>query len=782
MEISISFFHLKTQESLEWSGIRNRNNHAMIKPLLTALCLLAGAAAMAQLSHGGQPKNWEIKTTSADIRFERMGSIDRERLALEDAITDQYKDIPYRFGAEFETNFNINNSGVVSSDASTGTTTWMLGLECPGALSMSIRFDEFVVPKGGQVFIWSADRKEFLGAFNHKNMKPSGVLACGLVHGDQIVVEYTCPSHLFNQSELTVGEVVHTYRPFASSPFVQDAVNALRGPFGSSGACEVNVNCPEAADWQIEKRSVAIIVQGGSGICTGAMVNNTANDGTPYFLTANHCTQGSNTANWVFYFNHEAAGCTGNTGPTTDLISGAELLANNAGSDVALLLLNDTPPASYDVQYAGWDATDNENAVSSAVCIHHPGGNVKKFSREDDAPYHDASGGAQVWWIDDWELAVTEPGSSGSPLFNQDHRIIGQLYGGASACSGSIGNGQYDFYGRFGVSWDNGNTAATRLRDWLDPLNTGVLVLDGYPDGFTLPNLDAQSGGIGNVAENNCSDQISPVFTLFNHGTTTLNSCTITYQLNGGAAGSIDWSGALNSNLSTTINLPTLTAANGANTLTVTITNVNGTAADDVANNNTSTFSFNAISGNASSFSVTIVLDDYPEETSWDIQDDTGNIIASGDSYAGGTVNLDVCVATGCYEFTIYDSYGDGICCTWGEGSYEVINPNGVVVATGGDFTYAEVTTICTNTLGVETNNYNPVTVYPNPANDNVRVQTTEAIVSLCMHDSFGRLVFSGGNTQSAVSFETSSLPTGIYNLSVTTASGTFNQQVVVQH
>ena len=111
----------------------------MIKPLLTAIALLAGTAAMAQLSHGGQPRNWEIKNSPTDIRFERIGSIDRERLALEDAITDQHKDVPYRFGVEFETNFNINNSGLLTTDGT--TTTWLLGLECPGALSMSIRFD-----------------------------------------------------------------------------------------------------------------------------------------------------------------------------------------------------------------------------------------------------------------------------------------------------------------------------------------------------------------------------------------------------------------------------------------------------------------------------------------------------------------------------------------------------------------------------------------------------------------------------------------------------------------
>ena len=55
-----------------------------------------------------------------------------------------------------------------------------------------------------------------------------------------------------------------------------------------------------------------------------------------------------------------------------------------------------------------------------------------------------------------WEDGVTEPGSSGSPSFDQNHRIIGQLYGGAAACSGSVNNGAYDYYGRMDVSWGVG--------------------------------------------------------------------------------------------------------------------------------------------------------------------------------------------------------------------------------------------------------------------------------------------------------------------------------------
>jgi hypothetical protein len=329
------------------------------------------------------------------------------------------------------------------------------------------------------------------------------------------------------------------------------------------------------------------------------------------------------------------------------------------------------------------------------------------------------------------------------------------------------------------VSWDNGNTAASRLIDWLDPLSTGTLVLDGYPDGFELPNLDAQSGGISGIAENNCSDQVSPVFTLVNHGTTTLVSCTINYQLNNGSTSTIDWTGSLNTNQTDAIELPTLTANNGANSLTVWITNVNGAANDDVANNNSSTFTFNAISGNASSFSINLVLDDYPEETSWEILDDNNNIVASGTGYAGGTVNLDVCVAAGCYEFTIIDEYGDGICCAWGEGSYEVVNPNGVVVASGGEFADSETTTICTNTVGLANANEAIIAVYPNPSDEYLRVQSNGAVTELRLFDSVGRMI---QRTFNQTTLSTNQIAEGMYTLTVITTQGTFNRQVLVKH
>jgi hypothetical protein len=306
------------------------------------------------------------------------------------------------------------------------------------------------------------------------------------------------------------------------------------------------------------------------------------------------------------------------------------------------------------------------------------------------------------------------------------------------------------------------------------------LVLDGYPEGFTLPGLDAQSGGISNIAANNCGDQISPVFTLVNHGTTTLETCNINYQLNNGTLSTITWNGSLSTNQTAAVNLPQMTAANGANTLVVTITNVNGNANDDVSTNNSSSIAFNAISGIATTITVSITLDDYPEETSWDIQNASGVVIAQGSGYTGGIVASEVCVAPGCYEFTIYDEYGDGLCCDWGTGSYAVTSANGEILAEGATFTDLETTSVCTNTVSVNEVTGNQVVVYPNPANDLIQLQAAYSIVGVHMYDATGRLVLSELNVGSKANLNIEKLGAGMYDLQVVTTNGNFHQKVIV--
>jgi hypothetical protein len=738
----------------------------MIKKILSVWAFSVAIAASAQVSFGGFPFNWEDKHVSSQISFTTMPSIDMEALAAEDAVVDQYKEAPYRFGFEHETSFGLNQATwrAIENDRS----IWQFGIECAGARTINLIFEDFYLPKGAEMFIWSADREEFLGSFNHKNNQEYRVLATSILQHDKVVVEVQASNAVKDQVSFIISMVVHGYRPVLMNHFAD--FDAERGPYGNSGACNNNVNCPVGAAWQVEKRSVGLILSGGSASCTGALVNNTANDGTPYFLTANHCYSAGATPSWVFVFNHETTGCTGSTGPTNQTISGCTLKAKNAGSDFCLVQLSSAPPANYNVQYAGWDASDAAT-VTSATCIHHPSGDLKKISFENNAVPQGTWSGAQTWDVQQWDDGITEPGSSGSPLFDQNHRIIGQLFGGGSACNGSSENGQGDSYGRFGVSWDAGASASSRLKEWLDPGNTGIQILDGFPTGAVVAQLDANAAGITNVPSNVCGSIVSPVFSLMNNGATTLTSCTIQYTVNGGSAQTINWTGSVAQYASTNVNLPAITLTNGANTIVVTVLNPNGST-DENANNNSVSISCNAIVGPTVTVNVDITFDNYSEETSWEIIQN-GNVFASSNGlYPAGAISISesVCLAPGCYDFVISDDYGDGICCAYGNGSYSVSDAAGTSLAAGGNFTDLETTNFCVSGSGVEMISEAAITLYPNPAQNEIQLIGALANSSLLIIDVAGNVVVSAKTLSANVKVDTSSLASGYYIVKLVSA------------
>jgi len=552
-------------------------------------------------------------------------------LTAEDVATANMKDAPWRFGVEHEVFWNMQNSGNWSEES--GFRVWRLGVRAEGATSLSFYLSRFVVPKGGELFVWDEERTHFLGSFTHENVKEWEGLALSLMEGDSVVLEYREPLSIPATGEIEVGQVVQGYRSLLRREAELLAENASSGPFGNSGACNINVNCPEGADWQVEKQSVALIVNGGFATCTGSLVNNTANDGTPYFLTANHCLGTPNT--WTYYFNHESSTCSGSTGPTNNSISGGSLLVNNGGSDVALIQLSSAPPASWGVEYAGWDASGA--SPQNATGIHHPSGDVKKICFENNSPYTSTAGGAQVWWISQWEAGVTEPGSSGSPLFDQNHRIIGQLYGGAAACSGTVNNGAYDYYGRFDVSWGLG------VSQYLDPLGTGTQVLDGYPTGFN--------------PDNGCTDPTACNYSpeaIYDDGSCTTNDdCGVCGGDNSTCGGCTN-PGACNFD-------PSAVVDDGSCVL------------------------------NGVNLTFTLLTDNYPAETTWNIANDAGDVVMEGGPYSGQqtTYTATECVASGCYTLTVNDSYGDGIQYGGVVGNYELVDGDGNVLAqvvSGGNF------------------------------------------------------------------------------------------------
>ena len=439
----------------------------------------------AQINEGGTPVGFDASLSSINIPVAEMPPIDLATLQKEDAVNDQFKEIPWRFGFNNMVNLNPNNAGVWTT-LNNGDRLWQMGIHCPDAMTINLAFDEFHIPKGAKMFIYNQDHTHVIGAFTDKANQADHQLGCDLVKGSSIIVEYYEPVNVDFHGTLNIFRVTHGYR---------SVFKYLMKNFGGSGACENNVVCDP--NWNKQKRAVACIAVGGSGICSGSLINDVPSDGTPYFLTANHC--GSNGfGTWVFWFNWDSPTCTPSTNSTNNSISGATQKASNVHSDFDLLQLTSTPPANYNVYYEGW--SNLWVYADSATGIHHPAGDIKKISysmapTQDGGMQDEGNGAADVWRVGQWTDGVTEGGSSGSPLYDQNHRVIGQLYGGPSSCNaGTID--YYDVYGKFATSWSYGTTAGTRLKDWLDPNNTGALVNDGYDPNVTPLALDA---GILNI-------------------------------------------------------------------------------------------------------------------------------------------------------------------------------------------------------------------------------------------------------------------------------------------
>ena len=434
------------------------------------------------------------------ISTQELSAPDMAIIRAEDKVNDTLPGGPLRFAYPVKVHYTLANSGVWQT-LKDGGKLWRLKVRLPGALSTNALYDKFRLPKGAKFYVYSEETRQSIGAITSEYLNNESnsayAFSTGLIYGETVTFEYYQPETVREEAIISIARIDYGYR------YVNNPYTPRTRPFNDSGDCQVNVNCPEGANWRMEKDAIArimVVSDYGSGWCSCSLVNNTNNDNTPYVLTANHCLQNDygqnlfdaisnpNASQWVFYWGYEHPGCSNGNEPVHRSTVGATVVANNEVSDFALLRLTQDPRnlTGFTPYYLGWDRSGNSG--TGGVGIHHPKGDVKKISTyrnvpistayDSNSPNNSATHWRITWSDTEPHHGVTEIGSSGSPLLNNDHRVIGQLHGGLSSCS-SLNSP--DWYGKFSVSWTgNGATdSRRRLRDWLDPQGINSQTLNG---------------------------------------------------------------------------------------------------------------------------------------------------------------------------------------------------------------------------------------------------------------------------------------------------------------
>lgn len=437
------------------------------RALLAALGVLLVAAPPAGARRGAPPP----EAASPPALHLVLPPIDRESLLEEDRKTPGPG--PLRFALRHELVATPATDGEWERRAD-GARVWRLQVLAPAATDLNFGFGRFRLPEGAALWASAEDGRHWEGPYTHADNEVHGELWTPVVPGDRATITLLVPPNAAFEPELKLVRIGRGYR---------DLFGRLGDPLmPKSGACNNDVVCPEGDPWRDQIDSVAVYSFGGDLSCTGQMIADVPRSFRNWFLTASHCgVSAANAPSLVVYWNYQTSTCAGpRDGRLDQSQTGAVFRMSHPDSDTCLVELDAAPDPAFNVYHSGWDATDVP--ANATVGIHHPSTDEKAISFDADPVTPGdgcifGTGTDSHWYVGEWEDGTTERGSSGSGLWDADTQLlIGVLSGGAASCGNPDG---YDCYGRFGAGWDRGATPDSRLKDWLDPGDTGELTAPG---------------------------------------------------------------------------------------------------------------------------------------------------------------------------------------------------------------------------------------------------------------------------------------------------------------
>ena len=325
-----------------------------------------------------------------------------------------------------------------------GSQLIVLIIKSSGASGIGVHFRNFALADGEEVYVYGAGADSIVfGPFTEKGPWGSGEFWSGTVDGDRVVIEfYKEPDE--NGQGFEIVEVSHIlteldWRLRSKQP---DVLN-----------CEVDASCYGDP----EKNAVARILFNNNGlhVCTGTLLNDFAQDGTPYFLTANHCVNSQAVAQTVeTYWFYQTTSC--NSGVLRSWVHsppGANLLATQASNDFSLLRLQNNAPGG--VFFSGWTSAA-QPAGTGVFGLHHPDGyfppTIFSYLRRSTGSItntNDSCLDLVNGYGIGWTSGTAEPGSSGSGLWNSNGYLVGVLSCGPNPATCNSPGAEYSKFANF---------------------------------------------------------------------------------------------------------------------------------------------------------------------------------------------------------------------------------------------------------------------------------------------------------------------------------------------
>ncbi|MGG8495352.1 trypsin-like peptidase domain-containing protein [Tenacibaculum sp. TC6] len=595
------------------------------------------------------------------------------------------------------------------------------------------------------------------------------------------------------------------------------------------------IACYQGTEMYEKAKAVCRLLIGGSSLCTGWLLGSEG-----HLMTNNHCIGSvSDAQNTDFMFNYQYQSCTGTTSAQSDVVaSSSTFIKTNSSLDYTLVKLPVNPTTTY-----GYLSLSSVAPVKGdrIYIPQHPGGRRKEISVNTDTDgtaggfsrvYESSSeSGQQVRYYAD-----TEGGSSGSPVLDYNSNLVIAIHNTGGCPNGSYGrcdnlisaigtdmptNGVDDGGGNPPGGGSCENTVTTfpysqsfentiglwsqstqddfnwSLRTGTTPSsNTGPTAAD---DGSYYLYMESSSPNYSNknaIISSPCFDlkqANNATFTFKYHmyGSTSMGNLKLEVSTDKGVSWANVWQKSGNQGNSWLVASVDLSSYVG-NDVQLRFNGTTGTTwQGDMAIDALALTTGTSGGGGTSVVMLEIVFDNYASETSWEIKNSSGTIVASGGNYngqaSGSKVTETATLSDGCYDLVFKDTYGDGICCSYGNGSYKLLNNSGTILASGGEFGSTDTKNFCvgTNTVESSVEAFVPTTevitdlmIYPNPVQSmlSVRIPEREYKGTYKIVNISGAVIKQG---ELAKLISVSEMKEGFYVLDIKTEKATYSKTFI---